>query len=66
MIFHRLKNKQKNLLALNLNFPLFEIKAEIGKDRLRYAPAMKAADREDYSKVEDFTAKALRESLEKL
>lgn len=55
-----------NLLALNLNLPLFEIKAETGKDRSKYVAAMKAADTQDYSKLEDLIAKALRESLEKV
>lgn len=55
-----------NLLALNLNLPLFEIKAETGRDRSRYVAAMKASDREDYSKLEDLIAKALKESLEKV
>lgn len=55
-----------NLLALNLNLPLFELKAETGKDRDRYIQALKAADKQDYSKLEDLIAKALQESLENL
>ena len=55
-----------NLLALNLNLPLFEIKAETGEDRSRYVAAMKAADKQNYSKLEDLVARALKESLEKL
>lgn len=35
-------------------------------NRNRYVAAMKAADKQDYSRLEDLIAKALRESLEKL
>lgn len=55
-----------NLLTLNLNLPLFELKAETGKDRDRYIEALKTADKQDYSRLEDLIAKALKESLEKL
>lgn len=55
-----------NLLALNLGLPIITIKAEIRKDRERYIEAMKAADREDYSKLEKLIAKALKESMERL
>ena len=55
-----------NLVSLNLNIPLFEIKAETGNDRNKYMAAMKAGDKQDYSKLEDLIAKALKESLEKL
>lgn len=55
-----------NLLALNLSLPLFEIKAGTGKDRDKYIEAMKLADKQDYSSLEDLIAKALKESLEKL
>lgn len=55
-----------NLLALNLNLPLFEVKAETGRDREHYIKAMKEADRHYYSKLEDLIAKAFKESLEKL
>lgn len=55
-----------NLLSLNLSLPLFEIKAETGKDRSKYVTAVKEADREDYSKLENLITKALKESLEKL
>lgn len=54
-----------NLLALNLSLPLFELKAEKERDRERYIQAMKSADKQDYSKLENLIAKALKESLEK-
>ena len=53
-----------NLLALNLNLPVLEIKAGTGRDRERYIKAMKAADEQDYSKLEKLIANALKESLE--
>lgn len=55
-----------NLLVLNLGLPIVTIKAETQKDRESYIKALKAADRQDYSKLEDLIAKALKESLEKL
>ena len=55
-----------NLLALNLGLPTLEIKAETRRDRDRYITAMKAADQQDYSKLEKLITNALRESLEKV
>ena len=55
-----------NLLALDLGLPILTIKAETGRDRERYIKALKAADREDYSKLEELIAKALRESFDKV
>ncbi len=55
-----------NLLLLNLGFPILTIKAETGKDRMKYVEAMKAADGHDPSKLESLLAKALKESLEKV
>lgn len=55
-----------NLLALNLRLPILTIKAETQKDRNKYIEALKAADKQDYAKLEDLIAKALKESLEKL
>lgn len=54
-----------NLLLLNLGFPIFEIKADTGRDREKYIRAMKAADLHDYTKLETLIADALKESLEK-
>lgn len=55
-----------NLLALNLGLPLFEIKADTEQDRKKYIEAMKNADRQDYSKLEDLISQALEESFEKV
>lgn len=55
-----------NLLTLNFELPILEIKAETGADRQRYIKAMKAADENDYSKLERLIANALKESLEKV
>ena len=55
-----------NLLALNLGLPIITIKAETRKDREEYIKALKEADEQNYSKIEDIIAKALKESLEKL
>jgi cell filamentation protein len=52
-----------NLVALNLDLPIFEIKAETGKDREAYIEAVKAADHHDLSKLEKLIASALEESL---
>jgi len=54
-----------NLISLNLNLPVLEIKAETGSDRENYVNAMKAADNHDLSKLEKLIAEALKESLEK-
>lgn len=54
-----------NLLALNLGLPIVVIKAGTGADRQRYIKAMKAADENDYSKLERLIANALKESFEK-
>ena len=55
-----------NLLLLNLGFPILSIKAETGKDRDKYIEAMKAADQNDLSKLENLLAKALEENLRKV
>lgn len=55
-----------NLLLLNFDLPIFEIQAETVEDRETYVAAMKAADQQDYSKLEDLIATALKESLERL
>lgn len=55
-----------NLLALNLGLPILSIKAGTGQDRQRYIKSMKAADKNDYSKLERLIANALKESLEKV
>lgn len=54
-----------NLLALNLGLPAFEIKADGKKDRDLYIEAMKAADKQDFSLLENLLADALEESLQK-
>lgn len=54
------------LLSLNLGLPVFEIKADTGRDRDRYIKAMKAADQHDFSRLEKLIANALKESLEKI
>ena len=55
-----------NLLLLNLGLPLLSIKAETGKDRGKYIEAMKAADQNNLSKLENLLAKALEENLRKV
>ncbi len=55
-----------NLLLLNLGFPVLEIRADTGVDREAYIEAIKAADKNDYSKLELLLSDALKESLEKL
>lgn len=55
-----------NLLVLNLGLPILTITADTRRDREGYVKAMKAADKQDYSKLENLIAKALKESLEKL
>lgn len=52
-----------NLLALNLGLPLLIIKADTGKDREAYIKAMKAADKNDYSKLESIIVSALKNGL---
>ncbi|MDP2632944.1 MAG: Fic family protein [Candidatus Curtissbacteria bacterium] len=52
-----------NLLALNLGLPLLIIKADTGQDREAYIKAMKAADKNDYSKLESIIASALKKGL---
>lgn len=54
------------LLSLNLGLPVLEIKADSIRDRNQYINAMKAADQNDYSKLEKLIANALKESLEKV
>lgn len=55
-----------NLLALNLNLPIMEIKADTGKDRKLYIDAMIAADNHNYSKLENLITETLKESLENI
>ncbi len=55
-----------NLLLLNLGFPILSIKAETGRDRDKYIEAMKTADQNDLSKLENLLAKALEENLRKV
>ncbi len=55
-----------NLLTLKLGLSLLIIKAETGKDRKCYIKAMKAADQNDFSKLETLIASALKESLERI
>ena len=55
-----------NLILLNLGLPILTIKAETGKDRDEYIEAMKTADQQDYSRLEELIATALNESLEKV
>ena len=55
-----------NLLALNLDLPLFEINADSETDRKNYIDAMKYADKQDFSKLEELISQALQESLEKI
>ncbi len=55
-----------NLLLLNLGFPILSIKAETGKDRDKYIEAMKTADQNNLSKLENLLAKALEENLRKV
>lgn len=52
-----------NLLALNLGLPVLEIQAETDADRTAYIEAMKQADQQNYTSLEDLIAKALREKL---
>lgn len=53
-----------NLVLLNVDLPPLEITAETEKDRNQYIEAMKAADKNNYDRLEDLIAKALKESLE--
>ncbi len=55
-----------SLVLLNLDLPLLEIQADTGEDREAYIQAMKAADRQDYSHLEDLITSALKESLENI
>jgi len=54
-----------NLIFLKLGLPLLEIKVESKKDREHYIKAMKLADKNDYSLLEEIIFSALREALEK-
>ena len=54
-----------NLLILNFGLPSLEIKASADRDRKNYIEAIKAADKNDLSKLEKLIANALKESLEK-
>ena len=51
------------LILLRLDLPPIEIKAETGADRKKYLEAMYAADRGNYSKLENLVRTALDESL---
>lgn len=62
----RLARLLTNFLALNLGLSLIIIKAETGKDRQNYIKAMKAADQNDFFKLEKLIANALKESLQKV
>lgn len=55
-----------NLLHLNLELPIIEIKADTKEDRERYIKAMKEADNGDLTKLENLLAQALKENLENL
>lgn len=55
-----------NLLLLNLELPIIEIKADTKEDRDSYINAMKEADKGDLTKLEDLLAQALKENLEHL
>ena len=55
-----------NLLLLNLGLPIAPIKAETRSDRDKYVEAMKKADENDYSKLEELISNALTQSLEKV
>lgn len=56
-----------NLILINLELPVLEIKAETKKDRDNYIEAMEIADNNyDYSKLEKLIASALKESLEEV
>lgn len=54
-----------NLLSLDLGLPAFEIRADGKKDRDLYIKAIKAADKQDFSLLENLLADALEESLQK-
>lgn len=55
-----------NLILLNLGLPIASIKAETGEDRDEYIQAIKEADKQDYSKLENLLANALKRSLEEV
>lgn len=55
-----------NLILLNLGLPIASIKAETGEDRDEYIQAMREADKQDYSRLEDLLASALKKSLEEV
>lgn len=55
-----------NLLLLNLDLPIVEIKADSKKDRERYIKAMKEADQGNLTKLENLLAQSLKENLENL
>lgn len=54
------------LIALNLNLPPIELKADTKTDRQRYLKAMYQADAGNLSPLETLMSNALVESLEKL
>lgn len=55
-----------NLLLLNLELPIVEIKADTKGDRDNYINAMKEADKGNLTKLENLLAQALKENLEDL
>jgi len=55
-----------NLLLLKLDLPIIEIKADTKEDRERYIKAMKEADKNNLTELENLLARALKENLENL
>lgn len=55
-----------NFLLLRLGLPILEIKANTKKDREWYVQAIQAADKSDYSQLEDLLLNALKETLQLL
>lgn len=62
----RISRVLTNLLLLNLELPIMEIKAGTKKDRGYYIKAMKEADKGNLTKLENLLAQALKENLENL
>lgn len=55
-----------NLLLLKLELPIIEIKADKKEDRDDYIKAMKEADKDNLTKLENLLAQALEENLKNL
>lgn len=55
-----------NLLLLNLELPIIEIKAGAKEDREKYIKAIKEADKGNLTKLENLLTQALKENLENL